>query len=179
MLPDCRIHLNSVLSLDIDINLFSYSVPFGSEVVSESLTCSSSTATLLGKQTSMFKFFDKLRLKRKRKSSLPKEKIEMYQSRLLKEQTRLLKEIGKQEKPVDFGNEIDSFDEETDEAEEFSNRLAITQPLRERLNEIGAALGRIREGTYGMCEQCGQEFSEKMLEIVPESRLCRDCKKPG
>lgn len=127
----------------------------------------------------MFKFFDKLRLKRKRKSSLPKEKTEMYQSRLLEERTRLLKEIEKREKPVDFGGEVDSFDEETDEAEEFSNRLAIAQTMRERLSEIEAALGRIREGIYGMCEQCRREISEKMLRIVPESRLCRDCKKPG
>jgi len=42
--------------------------------------------------------------------------------------------------------------------------------------EIRAALQRIYDGTYGVCENCGQPIARARLEAVPYVRLCVSCK---
>jgi DnaK suppressor protein len=80
-----------------------------------------------------------------------------------------------------------------DEAEESSldNHLAetatvtvdreIDYTLEENemrvLAAIDAALARIDEGTYGRCEQCGQEIEQERLEALPWATLCIDDKR--
>ena len=85
-------------------------------------------------------------------------------------------EIKQAEKPVDFGSDVDSFDEEADEAEEVSNQLAIANDLKGRLSEIDIALAKIASGKYGVCEKCGEAIEEEILDIDPESRFCKKCK---
>ncbi|MGB9716331.1 MAG: TraR/DksA family transcriptional regulator [Thermodesulfovibrionales bacterium] len=31
------------------------------------------------------------------------------------------------------------------------------------------------EGTYGKCEECGEDISEERLKILPFAIYCRDC----
>jgi RNA polymerase-binding protein DksA len=45
------------------------------------------------------------------------------------------------------------------------------------LAAIDAALKRIDEGTYGICQNCGREIGEERLEAVPWATLCIDCKR--
>ena len=45
------------------------------------------------------------------------------------------------------------------------------------LIEIGAALDRIEEGTYGLCSACGRPIGEERLEAVPYATLCIDDKR--
>lgn len=42
--------------------------------------------------------------------------------------------------------------------------------------KIREALDRIENGTYGICERCGKEISEKRLLARPVTTLCIDCK---
>lgn len=46
---------------------------------------------------------------------------------------------------------------------------------REVLMKIDAALRKLEEGTYGHCEECGDEISEERLKILPFAIFCRDC----
>lgn len=46
---------------------------------------------------------------------------------------------------------------------------------RENLLKIDTALQKLKEGTYGICEDCGEEISEKRLEVMPFAIYCRDC----
>ncbi len=46
---------------------------------------------------------------------------------------------------------------------------------RETLIKIDAALKKIDEGTYGICEDCGDTISEERLKVIPFAILCRDC----
>lgn len=108
---------------------------------------------------------------------LTPEKIHFYHNKLEAERTRLMSEISKVEKPEDFGSDVDDFSEEENEAEALATDLAAGQALRERLSEIDLALSKIREGKYGICEKCGQSISAKELELIPETRLCENCKK--
>ena len=45
------------------------------------------------------------------------------------------------------------------------------------LVEIEAALGRIEDGTYGLCTVCGGPIGEERLEAVPYATLCIDDKR--
>ena len=44
------------------------------------------------------------------------------------------------------------------------------------LRAIEEALVRIRIGTFGACEACGNPISRARLEAVPWTRHCRNCK---
>lgn len=46
---------------------------------------------------------------------------------------------------------------------------------RERLLGIDAALMKLREGTYGICEECGGEITAERLRVLPFAVYCRDC----
>ena len=107
---------------------------------------------------------------------LEKQQIEKYQAELEQEKRRLLVEIEK-EQPEDFGSDVDHFDEEADEAEDEANKLAIKDTLKDRLEEIESALLRIKHGTYGVCVKCGKDIEKEVLDLVPESDLCEECKK--
>lgn len=44
------------------------------------------------------------------------------------------------------------------------------------LEKIEKALTKIRDETFGVCEECGEEISIKRLEARPETSLCIKCK---
>ena len=45
----------------------------------------------------------------------------------------------------------------------------------EELQEIDAALRRIDEGVYGICEECGREIDQRRLEAQPTATRCIAC----
>jgi len=52
--------------------------------------------------------------------------------------------------------------------------------LREReqrlLKKIDEAISRIRAGTFGICEECGDQIGYKRLKARPVTTLCINCK---
>ncbi|KPK44796.1 MAG: hypothetical protein AMK74_04590 [Nitrospira bacterium SM23_35] len=46
---------------------------------------------------------------------------------------------------------------------------------RENLLKIDEALRKLSEGTYGFCEDCGEEISKARLNILPFAIFCTDC----
>ena len=44
------------------------------------------------------------------------------------------------------------------------------------LDKIDKALRKIEDGSFGTCEECGEEISVKRLEARPETTLCIRCK---
>lgn len=46
---------------------------------------------------------------------------------------------------------------------------------RETLLKIDEALRKLEEGTYGKCEDCGEDISKERLKILPFAIYCRDC----
>ncbi len=51
-----------------------------------------------------------------------------------------------------------------------AERLATE--LRETLDDVEAALVRLEDGTYGLCEVCGKPIGAARLEAMPAARLC-------
>ncbi len=56
------------------------------------------------------------------------------------------------------------------------HELALTQNARELLELSERALARIDEGTFGVCESCGQPIGKARLQAVPRATLCVTCK---
>jgi DnaK suppressor protein len=46
---------------------------------------------------------------------------------------------------------------------------------RKALHDIDEALRKIEEGSYGTCEECGEEIGEKRLSVLPSATLCVIC----
>ncbi len=59
-------------------------------------------------------------------------------------------------------------------AAEQGENLVLAGDLREQLDEIEAALGRLDQGTYGLCEVCSQPISDDRLAAMPATRFCID-----
>lgn len=99
-----------------------------------------------------------------------KKKLEMLRDQLAGE----LKQF---QNPAEMGDEIDALDTEADEAEEFSANAGMAQAVLQRHEAVVAALGKLDAGTYGVCERCKKEIEPALLDIDPESRWCKECKK--
>ncbi len=44
------------------------------------------------------------------------------------------------------------------------------------IQEIDDALERLRDGSFGICEDCGMRIPMRRLEAIPYARLCLSCK---
>ena len=66
----------------------------------------------------------------------------------------------------------------TDIASEETDRdmsLRVHDHERKLVDEIRAALKRVDEGDYGVCEACGDEIGERRLLARPMATHCIDC----
>ena len=108
-----------------------------------------------------------------------------YRKRLEEERGRLLHAVGflVKENPGSVSDELGElaeggtdnhlgdtatalYDRELDEGLEAG--------AQQTLAEIDAALRRIDEGTYGICEACGKPIGAERLAAIPWTRLCID-----
>lgn len=67
---------------------------------------------------------------------------------------------------------IDQASEESDSALAFRIREREGNLIR----KITDALRRLEEGAFGICEECGEQISEKRLRARPVATLCIKCK---
>jgi len=58
---------------------------------------------------------------------------------------------------------------------ERSQIAALVRKARQRLDEVDAALARVRDATYGLCETCGRPIAQDRLEARPVARACTRC----
>ena len=74
----------------------------------------------------------------------------------------------------------ESFPDPTDRASLESDRnflLLIRGRERKLLQKIREALQRIEDGTYGICEMCGDDIGVERLKARPVTTLCIECKR--
>jgi DnaK suppressor protein len=58
---------------------------------------------------------------------------------------------------------------------EIENTLGLMDSERKILKEIDAALSRIEDGTYGICEGNSESIPRQRLEAIPWARYCVVC----
>jgi DnaK suppressor protein len=53
--------------------------------------------------------------------------------------------------------------------------ISLMEMRNKKRQSIDDALRKLDEGTYGICEECGIEISERRLAAVPFAKLCVEC----
>lgn len=102
--------------------------------------------------------------------------------RLKQERVRLTKELAMlaagapSPKEMREGSPFGKKEEGAAEVSELEKRLAMREQLTEALNEVEHALLKSEQGTYGLCDTCGQPINQERLEILPQANLCVKCK---
>jgi RNA polymerase-binding transcription factor DksA len=61
----------------------------------------------------------------------------------------------------------------------WERNLARRERAKGKLKELEAALQRMEEGTYGVCEACGQAIEPERLAALPIATLCIACAHQG
>ena len=67
--------------------------------------------------------------------------------------------------------------EQTQERENDEVVDAIGNETALSIQVVQAALGRIEDGTYGACENCGDGIDDARLGAIPEATRCVNCAK--
>jgi len=107
----------------------------------------------------------------------PEDKIMAARKTLFSLKKKLLAEgLGKSlpedlARPFDIGDEGDRADIER--THEVSILLSVRD--KEKLQGIEVALEKLREGTYGVCEECGDEIGGGRLRVMPLAKSCVGC----
>lgn len=105
----------------------------------------------------------------------------LLRSRLEEERKRLTEELEQlrtSDHSVDEGGGswFGRRDEQANEAAELRTRRSSEEYVKKRLAEVERALSKFDEGTYGLCDNCGQSIDSARLEVLPYASLCLNCK---
>jgi len=111
--------------------------------------------------------------RRKNEEYMSTEQLEHFREILTKWKNQLLDEVNRTVSHMkeDASNFADPADRATQE-EEFGLELRTRDRERKLIRKINAALLRIDEGTYGYCEETGEEIGIQRLEARPVATLC-------
>jgi DnaK suppressor protein len=73
---------------------------------------------------------------------------------------------------VSFGKRIG---DGTTEAISRLTDVGVGRSLEVTEERVERALAKLQEGSYGVCDACGEPIAPRRLEAAPESTLCIDC----
>lgn len=107
--------------------------------------------------------------------NLLRSRLELERKRLNEELEQLKVSI----RPADERREGSPFgkrEEEATESFELERRLALEKRMRDQLADVEHALNKFKQGTYGLCDRCGQPIDPARLEALPQANLCLSCK---
>lgn len=120
-----------------------------------------------------------------RRSVVPQKSLERLKARLEEERAtyvRQAEELAAEAEALAADREPGDiqFDDESGEGDtinvERERDLALSASARAAVEQIDAALERIRHHTYGICERCEKRIPVARLEAVPQAALCIECK---
>jgi RNA polymerase-binding transcription factor len=109
--------------------------------------------------------------------------VETFRQRLLDERARVSEErirlLEDTTRPIQDMSEDDDahLADGASDTLEREIELTLEDNADHLLTSIDAALARIDNGTYGVCEVCGQHISAERLEALPYATKCIECKR--
>ncbi|MEW6376403.1 MAG: TraR/DksA family transcriptional regulator [Thermodesulfobacteriota bacterium] len=109
---------------------------------------------------------------------MDKKTLARFKKILLKEREQIVGDVKQTyESSKEMGQ--DGIQDIGDEAANIYNKqilLSLNENERMRLQEVDESLDRIGNGTYGICEECGEPIGLKRLEVRPVAKHCVPCK---
>ena len=107
-----------------------------------------------------------------------KAQLKKFKTLLTEKRDEIIKKA-KQTLEEDMALDANDLPDEMDLASsEYLQSFTFRLRGREKvfLDKIEKALAKIEDGSFGTCEECGEEISVKRLEARPETTLCIRCK---
>lgn len=106
------------------------------------------------------------------------EFIKKYLLRQERELDRNLKKI-EEDDPAKSPSLAESSEPGTDSyiAESHTKRIILKDQLVKMRDTIRLTLSKIKIGTYGKCDNCGNWIEEERLKAMPTANLCLSCSK--
>lgn len=106
--------------------------------------------------------------------SRTQKELEAIKDELLKRKHELDQKLTQLNEKVTDEREMDPADQAASSTmEQLKNSFQSTE-LDEYRN-IGIALEKIAEGTYGICVDCGEPIQDKRLKLYPNASRCLRC----
>jgi len=108
---------------------------------------------------------------------MEKKRIDQFKKRLETRQHELRRLVSRNVQDGRAADEQAAQDIADKAANSYTKEFLFHQSHNDRqlLQLVDEALGRIREGSYGECTNCGNELNAKRLEAVPWTRYCINC----
>jgi DnaK suppressor protein len=110
--------------------------------------------------------------------AVKKTELKRFKTLLVEKRDEIVKKA-KQTLEEDMTLDANDLPDEMDLASsEYLQSFTFRLRGREKvfLDKIEKALRKIEDGSFGTCEECGEEISVKRLEARPETTLCIRCK---
>src|SRR5439155_24499871 len=104
---------------------------------------------------------------------------EEIQALLEARRRRLADELAELTKPPEAGSNLSfgkRIGEGTTEAVERISSSATARSIAAALADVDRALAKLDEGSYGICDRCGQPITPERLEAMPSATLCVTCR---
>jgi len=109
---------------------------------------------------------------------MKKKTLKYFEQELLKKKQELMEEASRtvsQDLKTQKEDLSDTVDRSTLEADR-NFLLRLRDRERKLIKKIDEALARIKEGDFGICEECGEEIDEGRLKARPVATMCISCK---
>ena len=108
---------------------------------------------------------------------MKKNKLKHFQSLLENIRTKIVGDVEKAHHNKKNSEVEQMADISDDAARSYGRKLQGDLEEHEwvKLKQVEAALKKVEDGEYGICEQCKQEILETRLEIMPYTEFCIHC----
>ena len=108
---------------------------------------------------------------------MKKNKLKHFQSLLENICTKIVGDVEKAHHNKKSSEVEQMADISDDAARSYGRKLQGDLEEQEwvKLKQVEAALKKVEDGEYGICEQCEQEILETRLEIMPYTEFCIQC----
>ena len=108
---------------------------------------------------------------------MKKNKLKHFQSLLENIRTEIVGDVEKAHHNKKSSEVEQMADISDDAARSYGRKLQGDLEEHEwvKLKQVEAALKKVEDGEYGICEQCEQEILETRLEIMPYTEFCIHC----
>jgi DnaK suppressor protein len=116
--------------------------------------------------------------------SLAKSTLKKFKSQLEEEKERLVALIEEREREMEEAKATETASErnpDPDSADaasmkfEYMKEMSLERNSIDLLNKVDHALVRVKAGTYGICESCGEAIPVARLEVLPYATTCVNC----
>jgi DnaK suppressor protein len=109
---------------------------------------------------------------------LTQEQLEHFRKLLLEEKNKILAKVDQLKRGDIHTSREDMLDDADAASVEIDHNLLFRIRGREThlIKKIDEALAKIDNGTFGICDACGEEISLGRLEARPVAPLCISCK---